>query len=328
MDYNEYVIQLENFHSYIREGFELSKGIKLMPHDFDKIAFVGVGDSSLTGKIMCDIYGSKLNIFDINSYHLPSFFDSKTLVFLISYSGNSEEVLYAFKDGLRMNCKMVAVSSGGKLSEIARKDNIKLVSLPKNLVPNLALGYVFFSILRILSEHKIIEDVRPEVEAMVNVFKNKKNSTVANTLSGKLLDKTIIIYTAENFKSVGYRWKTAFNEVSKMNSFSNSFPDVDHNEILSYSFENPDYYVIFLTDEKSDMRIKKRFEITKDIIKRSATVSEIQIKGNSLLAKIFTAINLGDLTAAYLALKRKINPLSVDLYNEINSRLKKDFIFF
>lgn len=328
MNYKEYIARLNDFHNSIREGFELSKNIRLLSNDFDKIAFVGVGDSSMTGKIMANLYGDHLDIFDINSYHLPSFFDSKTLVFLISYSGNAEEVMFAMKDGLRLNCKMIAITSGGKLSEIAKKDNITLVNLPKNLVPNISLGYVFFSVLRILSNHKIIQDVSPEIDALVNVFKNKKKDSLAGNLSEKIYDKTVIVYTPENLNSVGYRWKTQFNEVSKINSFSNILPDLDHNEIMSYSFENPDYYVIFLTDEKSGIRMKKRVEITKDIIKRSASVTEIQIRGNSLLAKIFTAINLGDLTAADLALKRKVDPLSVDLYDEINSRLKKDFIFF
>lgn len=327
MNYKEYLNYLINISETITEGYELTKNFRMIL-DIDRIAFVGVGDSSIVGKIMINLFGREKDIYQINDYHLPKFFDSKTLLFLISYEGNDEEVLYALKDGLRQNCRMIAVTSGGKLNEIAFKDNIKTINLPKNINSSLSLYYSFFSILRVLTNLNIIDDHTPEVEGLSNVLMHKSNDKSAKILSEKIGDKIPLIYIPNKFDSIAYRWKTQFNKIGKISSFTNTIPEMNHNEIMSYSFENPDFFVIFLRDENLELRIKKRIGISKDIIKRSCPVLEIEIKGKSNLAKIFSAINLGDLTAVYMSLNKNINPLSFNILEELNTRLKKDFIFY
>ncbi|MBI2142643.1 bifunctional phosphoglucose/phosphomannose isomerase, partial [Candidatus Woesearchaeota archaeon] len=62
------------------------------------------------------------------------------------------------------------------------------------------------------------------------------------------------------------------------------------------------------------------------IISKSGVEStQIMLKGNSFLAKLFTAIQAGMYVSYYLALKYGTDPTPVPVIEELKARLKKRF---
>ena len=70
-----------------------------------------------------------------------------TLVFAISYSGNTEETLSSFSEALERGAKIVSITSNGELAKLSRENNLPLISLPPGYPPRGALGYLFSSLL-------------------------------------------------------------------------------------------------------------------------------------------------------------------------------------
>ena len=76
---------------------------------YDKIAVCGMGGSGISGYILRDLYDDK-PVFVFQGYELPKFVDKKTLVFCISYSGNTAETISMYNHAKKRGCKVVVIS--------------------------------------------------------------------------------------------------------------------------------------------------------------------------------------------------------------------------
>src|SRR3990170_7953302 len=93
---------------------EIVNGDKL--GKFERFIFVGMGGSAL-GPDLLRVSNPELDILIHRDYGLPDLPDKvlqNSLIILNSYSGNTEEVLDAFKLALSKGLSVAAVSIGGK----------------------------------------------------------------------------------------------------------------------------------------------------------------------------------------------------------------------
>ena len=74
------------------------------------------------------------------SYNIPKWVNEKTLVLGSSYSGNTEETLSAFDQCKQAGAKIVTMTTGGKLQELAIECGLDYALLPTGLQPRAALG--------------------------------------------------------------------------------------------------------------------------------------------------------------------------------------------
>ena len=132
---------IEDFSHQCRMALELPKGMSVSGK-VDKIVVAGMGGSAVGGDLLKSyMRSSKIPVFVVRDYDVPHFVNEKTLLFAVSYSGNTDETLSAFEDASRKKANIVAVTSGGQLGAIAKK----VVKIPGGLQPRAALGYLFFS---------------------------------------------------------------------------------------------------------------------------------------------------------------------------------------
>ena len=94
----------------------------LEPIDFkniDHIVFAGMGGSGAIGDLFASIL-SKTNIHVslVKGYLLPKTVDENTLVVTISVSGNTVETLTVLDSAHKLDCNVIAFSSGGKIRTI------------------------------------------------------------------------------------------------------------------------------------------------------------------------------------------------------------------
>ena len=134
------------------EAWGLADGLaECMPAGARTLVICGMGGSAIGGQLLRDLIAadSKVSVHIERGYTLPAFAGKNTPVVCISYSGNTEEVLSCFRDGLKKGVPMAVISSGGILTDEAKKAGIPAIRVPGGMPPRAALGYLFTPLLKL-----------------------------------------------------------------------------------------------------------------------------------------------------------------------------------
>lgn len=292
-------------------------GKELSFKGFNKIIAVGMGGSGISGNVLKAMIDFPVSVY--NDYKVYEPIDSKTLLFVISYSGNTEETLEIYKDALRKKCKICAITSGGKLLRMSSKNKNACVVIPEGFEPRAAIVYLVFPMLRIMQNSGIIRKV--DIKSLSTLMKRDSFVNDAKEIASNIGSKMPIVYASERFKVVAYRWKCQFNENTKLWAIYNVFSEANHNEILPLT-RNKNVYVIMVKDKDDHKRIKRRMDVIKRIAEKSRVKSIIiEPKGKNIIEKVFSTIYLGDLVSCYLAKNHNIDADEMKLLEDFKKML-------
>ena len=312
----------------IQEAYKIPELVPITFPNFskpiDEIVIAGMGGSVIAGIIIKDYFNlidSKIRVVIGNDYALPKLVSKNAVVICISYSGNTEETISMFKDAQRKKLRVMAICSGGKLEEIANNYRVPIIKVPGKIHPRQALPYLFFPVIKVLEKLKLIEDHTALVSSLIKALNQKNFESIAIELAKKLYKKNISIYYTEPLKGVAYRWKTQFNENSKVPAHTHMFPELCHNEICQYMEKLNNHHVIMLKTDKDSRRMQKRMEITKKLISKNCEVTEIDIKGSNDFTKLYSTVLIGDLASFYLALRYRRDPSNDSIIGELKKEL-------
>jgi len=309
---------IKDFPKQCREALDLPKGISVSGQ-VNNIVVTGMGGSAVGGDLL-KIYLKDANIpvYVNRDYKLPNFVNENSLVFAVSYSGNTEETLSSLNDAKERNAQIIGITSGGKLSEECEK----VIKIPSGLQPRAALGYTFFPALGILHNSNIVRVKNEDLNEMLEILKQTdKFNDQGEELSKKLKEKIPIIYASEVLGAIAFRWKTQINENAKMPAFYNVFSEMNHNEIAAYKGMDMKFAAVIIRDKYDNDRIKKRMDICREIMEGHVTVEEVETQGESLLARMFSTIYLGDFVSYYMALANRVDPSPVEIIEEMKKKL-------
>jgi glucose/mannose-6-phosphate isomerase len=297
---------------------------------YNSIIVTGLGGSAISADIMSNFLGSELTIpFVVNrNYHLPSFADKNSLLIVSSYSGNTEETISVFNEGIKKKCNIICITTGGKIGKTASENSIPVVKVVPGFQPRYSLGLSFFSQLKILQDLNIISSQDSIVGKIISLWKKKglqlsKEQNKASDIAREIIGFIPVIYSAADVTSaVGYRLKCQFNENSKLPAFNNIIPELNHNEIIGWeSFQDKQFNakLILILDKTYHPQIKKRFEITASLI----SCDKIYLESNEedFKVRIMDLIYLGDWISYYLALFRGFDPTEIENINILKEKL-------
>jgi len=324
------------FPKQFRIGIKAAQNVFLKPGVLirwpENIIICGMGGSALPGDILVTL--RPLDVFTYKSYRLPPQAGNESLIICISYSGNTEETISSFKEALNRKLPLISISTGGELEKLCQKHNIPLAKIPgPKIPPRLALGEMFAALIQILVNQTILgPEISDEILKVGEKLKSKEFENQGKKLAKKIFQKIPIIYASRRFREVGWIWKNSLNETAKILAICNYFPELNHNETVGFwkinemQIPNEKLYVIILRDpEDSHPRILKQMEIAKDLIeKEGIKVEFIDMKGKTMLEKIFSTVILGFWTAYWLALEYKIDPTPIKAIEEFKRRMKQD----
>ena len=310
------------------------------PSKLNKIFFTGLGGSAIGGDIVRVYLSGQFNkpVLVNRNYDIPAFVNEKTLAFVSSYSGDTEETLSSFKQLKAKSAKIIIITSGGKLGDLAKKEKIPHIIIPSGIPPRTAVGYMSIIPLLALSKMKFIKPQAGNINESIKILKYLRDKklnyniqgaeNIAKDAASKIYGRFVIIYAAEDFMgAVATRCRQELEENSKALCLSGVFPEMNHNEITGW--EDPmriskDFAVIFLRDKDEHPRVTKRIEISKELIKRRARhIIEIRSMGKSLLARTFSLIYTGAFISFYLAILNGVDPMPVNNVTYLKERLKK-----
>ena len=296
------------------------------------LAIAGMGGSAIGGEILRDwlLDSSPIPIYVSRSYRLPAFIGKRDIVFAVSYSGNTEETLSSFQDALSRGCRIIAVTSGGRLRELSLQRGVPCLTVPGGMAPRAALPYLFLPLVLTYGRLKMVSSLERELDRVLKVLRelsgqvapeNPQRDNPAKLLALDLLHTIPVIYAPRGYTAVALRMKTQFNENSKVPSYAAVLPEVFHNEVMGY--EGPrelsnSLSVILLRDEGEDPRVRAKVEAMKGLLKeRVGVLREVWARGEERLAKIFSTLLLGDVASTYLAVLYGVDPTPVESISKI-----------
>jgi glucose/mannose-6-phosphate isomerase len=259
-------------------------------------------------------------------------------VFASSYSGNTEETISAYEDASARGARVIVLTTGGKLGELAADRGHPVAILPQGYPPRAAIGFgvvlptVFMSRLGLIPD--MGEDFRlaaEELKGEVKAFgpSSRTGDNPAKQLARSILGKLPVVYGSEGTTGpLAIRWKGQISENGKQLAYSHVIPEMNHNEIVGWQAEE-DYVAstacIFLKEEADHPRVEKRIEITSELLAASgASVHRSSGKGSTFLSRLFSLTSLGDFVSLYLAFLRQVDPTPVRIIEELKKRLRED----
>jgi glucose/mannose-6-phosphate isomerase len=305
---------------------------------FNKVVFCGMGGSAsgadlVKGYLYLD---AKIPIMVLREYELPACVDRDTLVFTLSYSGNTEETLDAYRQAAKIGAGVIAISSGGALKECATKDKFTFIQIPSGIPPRLALGYLSIIPLCVLAKLNLIDEVRQHAQEAIKTIEGLRDNSlrpriglkdnIAKSVASRLYNKFPIIYAPSvPFEGCVMRLRSQLNENAKILASSFLFSEMNHNEIVGWQGPRrllKNFVVVMLKDKYMHPRIAKRMDITAEVLRREdVAVLEICSRGEGLLARMFSLAYIGDFISYYLAILYGVDPRPTENIDYLKQRL-------
>ena len=300
---------LEDFPVQIREASNLGQQLKIQD-PVNKILIAGAGASGIAGDIVATLLRYENHPVTVVKEHaLPNWVNETTLVFIVSHSGDTASTTSCYAEAVRKKAQVVVITSGGKLRFVTREGNVKVIAIPRGLPARSAIAYLLFPMLNVLEASGLTKPVTRDSEAVIKMLENTNYAGKGEQLAIKLKNHIPIIYAGPKLYAAAERWKQMFNENAKIHAFAQQLPDALHHEIMGFDHLTGNYHVILLRDEREHKEVQKQFDFLKEYLKtKDVGVTEIALKGQSSLNKIFSAIHLGDWTSYFLALLHELDP--------------------
>lgn len=326
VDSQNMIDTLRNFPDMVERASSLGEDITFPKQFVDNIIVIGMGGSGFTGDLLrAYLHDVAIPVHVVKDYVLPKFTGKKSILFALSYSGNTEETVAAYRSAIRRGYKIVTISSGGKLQKLAKMNKTPHIQIPSGIQPRLSTSYLFIPILNTLNYSGIIDDQEPTIKKCVKDLKavSKKLETSGKELALKVKNKIPIIYSSQKLFAIAEKWKTDINENAKTHVFYNVFPEFNHNEICGYQNPQGNFHVVIINDAEDHPRIKERIKVFKKLMRKyNIEITELGITGDNFLTRLLSTIWMGQFFAYYLALEYKTDPTPVEIIEKFKKELK------
>ena len=310
-----------------RESFESNQE----PVDFDDIdhiVFAGMGGSGAIGDLFSSILSkSDIHLSLVKGYLLPKTVDKNTLVVVTSVSGNTSETLTVLDSAKKLDCSLIAFSSGGIMEKFCENNRIIFRKIPLIHSPRASFVNFTYSILKTLNstlpigKSGILESLN-ELDIMKNkIFShNLSDSNPAINLAS-WISGIPIIYYPHGLQSVATRFKSSLQENTKTHAIIEDVIEVCHNGIVSW--ERPSVVQPILLQGQDDyIKTKERFGIIKEFfMENNIDFKEIHSVSGNILTKTISLIYMLDYASIYRAILLKTDPSPVSSIDYIKNRL-------
>ena len=314
-----------------------SRGLKGLPEhdDVENVVVLGMGGSGMAGEVLLAVAAPfmAVPVSVVNSYTPPAFVGRGSLVFAISFSGDTEETLEAAEEAADAGARMVMVTGGGALAELAEKIGAPTVRLPTGIPqPRAGLGAMCIPPLMVLEDIGLFRGATQWVAEAVAQLEIRRNALIADDALveeiARRIGRTIpVVHGAQELGEVAAkRWKKQVNENAKSPAFWSAYPELCHNEVAGWG-QNGDVTrqvlsVVNLRHDAEHPQVSKRYEIVREILEESvADVIDVRAQGEGDLAQLMDLVLIGDFVSLRLAYTAGVDPGPVPVLADMKMRL-------
>ena len=290
----------------------------------------GMGGSAIGADLARAAIGGRARrpLIISREYAPPSWVGDDALVLCSSYSGDTEETLAAYSAAGERGAARVVMTTGGALAEAARADGVPVIGVPSGMQPRAAVAYMTVGALQVAELAGVTDSLHEEIEEASQLLRELAEEwgpdgdpeSEPKALASALRGQVPVVYGAELTAPVSVRWRAQLNENAETAAFDGVLPEMDHNEICGWG--QPTFTAIFLEDGEQHSRIKRRIELTADVVAAAGSpVERVRTRGQTRTARVLSLVLLGDLVSLYLAVLNGVDPSPVARIEDFKQRL-------
>ena len=316
-----------------------AEGIDALPErtEVENVVVLGMGGSGVAGDILLATAGPfmAVPVVVVKSYTLPAFVGEGSLVFAISFSGNTEETVEAASEAAVQGARVVAVTSGGELARLAAAWGSPVVSVPAELPqPRTAVGAMAIPPLVILEQIGLFPGATQWIDLAVEQLERRRDQLVAGTGPAaevaRRIGRTIPLVNSSGAlgNAAAQRWKTQVNEIAKAPAFYSVHPELCHNELQGWG-QHGDvtrqlFTLVNLRHDSEHPQVSRRFDLVADLVREVvAGIEEVHAEGDGDLAQLLDLMLVGDFVALHMAGAEGIDPGPVPIIDELKQQLQE-----
>ena len=304
----------------------------------NNILVMGMGGSGISGDVIAAAFNDEIPVPIVvhKGYRVPAFVGPDTLAFAVSYSGDTEETVSMAEAAVRAGAQLVAISTGGKLAEVAAAHNGLHLPCPPGYLPRAALGTLVAPIAVTLFRTQLAAGAHANLVTAQEQLARRRDmcaphvegtANPARELARKIGRTIPLVYGGGQLgATAAYRWKCDINENAKAPAFWHAYPELDHNEICAWG-QHGDVTrqlitLVELRHGYEHAQLGPRFDITREIIEECVyEVHSVEAQGEGRLAQLLDLMYMGDWVSVYLALENDVDPGPIDAIFELKRRL-------
>ena len=323
---------IARFMEQLEEAMSVGAAASIRPADkpIHHVYVAGLGGSGIGADFVASFIRDNASIPYLvgKGYDIPAYVNENTLCIASSYSGNTEETIRSFGQMLASGARIIVVSSGGKLIELAKEHDLDYVKVPDTWPsPRACLGYSVIAQMHILNKlgflgQNLLDDIDKSREMLIQETDEirAKAEKIAQFMHGKLP----IIYSTDMFTPVSVRFRQQLNENAKMLCWHHIIPEMNHNELVGWRDKNNDLAVIYFRSKDDFERNQTRIDINKEIIGNyTDTIIEIFAKGEGVVQQSMYLVHLGDWISWYMSQLRGMDAVEVKVIDYLKGELAK-----
>ncbi|MDA1129528.1 MAG: bifunctional phosphoglucose/phosphomannose isomerase [Chloroflexi bacterium] len=301
-----------------------------------EVIVAGMGGSAIAGDLAAGLASGSSGkpIRVVRDFNVPGLSGKRgsqpgQLLVACSFSGETEETLSMFDQGIAAGTVMAAITGGGTLARRAAQAGIPVMIVNAPGEPRSAVGYNLMLLAALLDRIGLIslsdQDVTEAVEAAADMalragIETPSDTNPAKSLAGDLIGRLALVYGGGIFTGMALRWKSQINENGKSWAFAESLPEVLHNSVESFS-GGSDFpqraTALLLKPNRATPEMERRYKVLSGMLDQAGIENRMftGVQGGPL-TQLLSMIVLGDYVSYYMGLLNGINPSetpSIDL---------------
>jgi glucose/mannose-6-phosphate isomerase len=301
----------------------------------DHVVVLGMGGSAVAGEVLASAAGPFLPVpvLVFRSYSVPAFVGVGSLVFAISFAGDTEETVVAVTEAALQGARVVAVTRGGELGRLAESWDAPIVPVPEWIPqPRSGLAALAVPPLLVLEDIGLFPGASHWVTRAIDQLRLRRDRLLQPGNDAEVMARAIgrtipLIYGGGGLGGVAaHRWKNQLNENAKVPAFWNTYPELCHNEIVGWG-QHGDLtrQVITLINLRHDFehpQVMERFRLANDTLDEVvAGIHEVQAEGEGELAQLLDLMMVGDFTSIHLAMQEGVDPGPIPVIEDMKRAL-------
>jgi glucose/mannose-6-phosphate isomerase len=319
-------------------AIEAAKSVHGLPSggEIDNVLVLGMGGSGVTGELLQVIAGPfmPVPVVVVKGYTPPSYTNERTLVFAMSFSGETEETLEAVETVGASGARIVAVTRGGRLKEATEGWGGQVVPIADGIPqPRTGLGALAVPPLIVLERMGLFPGAEQWVTHAIAQLKTRRDELVKDDNCAELLARRIgrtlpIIYGGGGLGAVAAtRWKTEINENARVAAFWNTSPELCHNEIAGWGqhgdMTRQVFTLVKLRHDFEHPQVMRRFDLIDEVAEEVlGGVESVEAAGEGNLAQLFDLSMIGTFTSLHMAAQEGIDPGPVPVLDWMKQQLR------
>ncbi|HFC10026.1 MAG TPA: bifunctional phosphoglucose/phosphomannose isomerase [Chloroflexi bacterium] len=340
VDKENMLAEIDNLPTQLQQAWELGHTFPMPETEgVQHVIIAGMGGSAIGADLLA-AYAEPLASVPITvrrDYDLPAWAQGDhVLLIASSHSGNTEETLSAFAAAQARGCRVLAVTTGGKLAAQAAEAGHTVWQFVHPGQPRAAVGYSFGLLLALFARAGWLPNPESEVQAAIAAMQAQQaslkaevptESNPAKQWALRLEGKWPAVFGSGALAPVARRWKGQISEIAKALAQFEFLPEADHNTLAGLHNPKalfPQTIAIFLTAAGEHPRNQLRARLTRDVFQQHGLEAAlVEARGEGRLAQQWTALHLGDYIAYYLAMRYDTDPTPVTAIEGFKAALKK-----